>query len=189
MTDQEMKTAWQNEPDADELSEMANEIKRSFDWKKAVEDSAPSIDVEEQWKRFRANHPMKTSLSGWHRWAVAASLLLLCSIGFALGWPFLKEWRRGSLPAVAKQDITVVETDNTVLEDSTKLTFRNSALSSILEEIARRHDAEVDYKCQEELYMYVELEKAWSLQQCIDFLNHFEHVNLSLSADNTIVAQ
>lgn len=188
MTEQELKTAWQNEPDADELSEMAKELKKAYATK-MTETSTPSIDIEEQWQKFNANHSVKTQEKDWQRWAVAASLLLLCGIGFALGWPYLKVWTSDSNPAADEQIPAIVSADDTITEDSTKLTFRNTGLSNILDEIAQRHGAKVIYKCSEEIYLYVELEKAWSLQQCIDFLNHFDHVNLSLSADNTIVAQ
>lgn len=124
-----------------------------------------------------------------HRWAIAASMLLLCFLGVALGWPYVQEWKsQKSSPLQTEVSAIRSETD-TVNEDDTKLTFSNAGLKVILQEIAARHEAQVRYRCQEEVYSYVELEKSWSLQQCVDFLNHFERVNLKLTSDNIIVAE
>lgn len=189
MTEQEYQTAWQNEPDRKELSEMATEVSWTFAYKKAKENT-PNVDVDKEWQRFCANHVVRNKQhNSWHRWAIAASMLLLCSLGFALGWSYIREWR-SQKSSPLQTEVSAVRRDNeTVKEDNTKLTFSNAGLKSILQEIAARHGAQVRYRCQEEIYLYVELEKSWSLQQCVDFLNHFERVNLKLAADNIIVAE
>lgn len=189
MTEQEYKTAWENEPDSRELSEMAAEVRRSFAYTIA-KDETPTIDVDKEWQRFRANHAIeKEHHKGWQRWAIAASMLLLCTLGLAIGWPYFRECK--SPKVTQSQSITVADQNasDSFLEDDTKLTFRNTELKAILQEIAARHGAQVRYRCVEEIRLYVELEKSWTLQQCVDFLNHFEHVNLRLSPDNTIIAE
>lgn len=189
MTEQEYKTAWQNEPDSNELSEMATEVRRSFAYKDAKENT-PAVDVDQEWQRFCANHTIRDEHhKDWHRWAIAASMLLLCSLGLALGWPYIREWKlQRSSPRQTEVSAIRSET-GTLNEDDTKLTFRNAGLQTILQEIAARHGAQVRYRCHEEIYLYVELEKSWSLQQCVDFLNHFDRVNLKLTPDNIIVAE
>ena len=189
MAEQEYQTAWQNEPDCKELSEMATEVSRTFAYKKAKENT-PNVDVDKEWQRFCANHVVRDKQhNSWHRWAIAASMLLLCSLGLALGWPYIREWKsQKSSPQQTEVSAVRSETD-TFNEDETKLTFHNAGLKVILQKIAARHEAQVRYRCQEEIYLYVELEKSWSLQQCVDFLNHFEHVNLKLTSDNIIVAE
>lgn len=189
MTEQENKTIWQNEPDSKELTEMAAEVSRSYAWKKAEEQS-PAIDVDREWQRFCTDHPVRTAPHrGWHRWAIAASMLLLCTIGLALGWPYFREWKSPKASHI-ETDIPATDCANdSILEDGTKLTFRDTELHAILLELAGRHGAQVRYRNTEEVRLYVELEKSWSLQQCVDFLNHFERVNLKLTPDNVIVAE
>lgn len=186
MTEQEYKEAWRNETDANELATMADELKKSYAWKK-VQATTPTVDVEEQWSKFRAHHPMPQPSAGWHRWAVAASMLLLCSIALAIGWTIRERTPKHS--AIQTPEATATAPCDSIHEDSTKLTFRNTSLRVILNEIAQRHGAQVRDRSHDELYLYVELEKDWTLQQCIDFLNHFEHVQLSLTSDNVIVAE
>lgn len=189
MTVQENKTMWQNEPDSRELSEMAADVRRSYTWKRA-EELSPAIDVDEEWQKFRANHILKKEHhNGWHRWAVAASMLLLCTIGLALGWSYFREWTSPKTAPLQIESSSSKCTNDTIIEDNTKLKFRNAGLNTILQEIAARHGTQVRYCCREEIYLYVELEKSWSLQQCVDFLNHFDRVNLKLSQDNIIVAE
>lgn len=184
MTDQEYKKAWQDEPDAQELSDMAKKVRNSY----AHKYDAPSPDVNEEWKSFESKHLSKRPANGWHRSAVAASMLLLCTICVAWGWTYMKEWKtKNKTP----QTIQTPQTSQTLQpsEDSTFLVFENAELKTILQEIAVSHEARVDYRCKEEVYLYVKLDKSWSLKQSIDFLNHFERVNLTLTPDNTIVAR
>lgn len=190
MTEQEYRTTWQNEPDSNELAEMAAVVSRSYAWQKADE-PARAIDVDREWQRFCANHAVSNPQrkGWWHGWAIAASMLLLCTIGLAVGWPYLREWKSPK----ASQSQTVIVADqnagDSILEDDTKLTFRDAELKAILQEIAARHGAQVRYRCSEEIRLYVELEKSWTLQQCVDFLNHFERVNLRLTSDNILIAE
>ena len=164
-----------------------NEVRLSYLWKRNTKD-IPAIDIDKEWQSFCNNHPQIGSKRiGWHRWAIAASMLLLCSIGLALGWKHLIK-----TPAVVPSEaeaINSVIVNDSILEDSTKLTFRNTALNTILQEIAVRHEAKVRNKCNEDIYLYVELEKSWTLQECVEFLNHFDRVNLKLTQDNVIVAE
>lgn len=187
MKEQENKTAWQQEPDSRGLAEMAEEVKRSYERRRA-EEQAPPVDVEAEWQRFGRQHPaVRRSWFEVHRWAVAASMLLLCSLGLALGWHQL---RTAPSPALAEAEVpAAVPTVDAVSEDSTRWTFRNASLRTVLQVIAERHEAQVRYRCGEEIYLYVELEKAWTLQQCVDFLNHFDRVNLKLTSDFVIVAE
>lgn len=184
MTDQEYKKAWQDEPDAQELSDMAKKVRNSY----AHKYDAPSPDVNEEWKSFESKHLSKRPANGWHRWAVAASMLLLCTICVALGWNYFKAWTVSNSP-INEDQAFIQSSNNTTQEDSTFLVFENAELKTILQEIAVLHDTRVDYRCKAEMFLYVKLDKSWSLKQCIDFLNHFERVNLMLTPDNTIVAQ
>lgn len=184
MTEQEYKTAWEKEPDAHELAEMAEKVKRTYT---LGTEAVPQVDVDEEWRKFSTRHPMMTTGSnGWHRWAVAASLLLVCTLGLAWGWNYM----RNAQPAqTAAEPPTVGQANDTMHEDDTRMTFSDATLLTILQELATRHGAQVRYHGTEEIRLYVELEKSWTLQQCVDFLNHFEHVSLRLTADNIIVAE
>lgn len=175
MTEQDNKAAWQHE--------------------------APAIDVEAEWQRFCAEHPQVKGHSqpvralppgsprrGWHRWAVAASMLLLCTLGLALGWGYLRKAPSVRTPEAATMPQPVLASDS-IVDDDTRLTFRDASLQTILQEVAARHGAQLRYRGGEEVRLYVELEKSWSLQECVDFLNHFERVNLKLVQGNIIVAE
>lgn len=187
MTDQDYKTAWQNEPDAQELSEMANDVRCAYAHKNH-DATTPNIDVEKEWKQFQSKHLQTSPAFGWRRWVVAASMLLLFGIGIALGWPYLKEWNLSKRQNIENQANSTLS-ERSTFDDSTQFVYENAELKSILKDIAELHDAKVDYRCKEDIFLYVKLEKSWSLKKCIDFLNHFERVNLSLTEDNTIVAQ
>lgn len=187
MTDQEYKTAWQNEPDAQELSKMAKDVRGAYAYKKH-ETAPPNIDVEKEWKQFQSKHLQSDPAFGWRRWVIAASMLLLCGIGIAFGWPYLKEWKLSQRLNIENRT-NPTQTESSPFDDSTQLVFENADLKTILINIAELHDAKVDYRCKEEIFLYVKLEKSWTLKECIDFLNHFERVNLTLTEDNTIVAK
>ena len=183
MANQEYETAWQNEPDVRELTEMARMVRISYDQKKSVQ----SVDVEEQWKKFTAKHPVSDVLQGWRRWAIAASLLLLCGIALAIGWPYIKEWS-AAIEEIKEVQIEQPKEDE-FSENSSTLFFWNANLKTILQEIVKRQDAKLDYRCKNDVFLYVELEKSWTLKQCVDFLNHFDRVNLILTEDNIVVAR
>lgn len=187
MIEQENKPAWQNEPDGKELEKMAAEVKHSYAIGASTENQVV-VNVEEEWNKFCVKHPLVRHNSiGWQRWAIAASMLMLCTIGLAFGWKYLI-----NTPAVLPSEADVVNiaiANDSIHEDSNRLTFRNTSLNTILDELAKRHGAKVRVKSVEDIYLYVELEKSWSLQECVDFLNHFERVNLKLTHDNIIVSE
>lgn len=168
-------------------NKLEKEVRLSYAWKRNTEE-IPAVDIDKEWQHFCTDHTVvKSKRIGWQRWSVAASMLLLCTIGLALGWRYLIK-----NPAIEPSKIEIANTviaNDTILEDSTKLTFRNTALNTILQEIAVRHEAQVRYRCREDIYLYVELEKSWTLQECVDFLNHFDRVNLKVTQDNVIVAE
>lgn len=166
---------------------LEKEVRLSYIWKRNTKD-IPAVNIDKEWQHFCTDRMKVASRRiGWQRWSIAASMLLLCTIGLAFGWRHLIK-NPAIEPSKTEMSNTVIAND-TILEDSTKLTFRNTTLSTILQEIAARHQAKVRFRCQEDVFLYVELEKSWNLQECVDFLNHFDRVNIKLTQDNTIVAE
>ena len=186
MANKEYETAWQKEPDNTELTEMARMVSLSYANKKD-ESTKPSVEVEEQWKKFTVKHPVSDVSQGWRRWSIAASLLLLCGIALAIGWSYIKEWS-ATTPKLNVEQIEQPNEDE-FSENSSTLFFRNANLKSILQEIVKRQEARLDYRCENDIFLYVELEKSWTLKQLVDFLNHCDRVNLILTEDNIVVAR
>lgn len=187
MTDNKNYTSETLDP---QLQQMADEVKQAYKQTKQ-EEKSPSVD--EAWKQFNDKYhvkedPVAPSLAPrrnfWKRYGVAACLLLACMVAVAI-----------TIVRSEKVDASLSEElgerseeymDEEIEENETSIIYRNVALSQIVEQLALTHHASVNYLASADIRLYVELDRSWTLQESIDFLNHFEHVNLELTSDQTI---
>lgn len=180
--------------DDPQLQQMAEEVQQAYELKKQGE-KAPAVD--EAWKRFNAKYRVTEEVSPsitprhsfWKRYGVAASLLLACMVAVAItvvrNVAFPPSEETDASPS-AELNAAMDDIPEEIEENETTIVYRNIALSQIVEQLAQEHNARVEYLASGDVRLYVELDRSWSLQQSLDFLNHFEQVNLSLTSDQVI---
>ena len=218
----------QQQPDSQELSEMAALVQQSL----AAEQAAtPTPSADEAWQRFAARHGIdqepgmehsydeprikhtepgiKPRPTLWRRWGIAASVALACMVVVAMSLPSVRHWV-GSVPFTGTEQSAVPTPAPAeaaeVVESEQGVAFRNVPLSDVLQWVAENYHTRVEIKdlasvsdhrqptasghdTATELRLYVELDRGWTLQECISFLNRFEQVNLTLTSDNVIVTE
>ena len=187
MTDNKNYTSETLDP---QLRQMADEVAEAYDLTKQ-EAKSPSVD--EVWKQFNAKYHVKEESvtpslapchSFWKRYGVAVCLLLACMV--AVAYSLVRSEESGASLSeelgVRSEEYKIEE----IVENETSIIYRNVALSQIVEQLAVVHNASVDYLASADIRLYVELDRSWTLQESIDFLNHFEHVHLVLTPDQTI---
>lgn len=151
--------------------------------------------------------PRQQQSTLWRRWGIAASVALACMVVVAMSVPSVRQWV-GLMPAngieqsAPTADIAADVTAE-VMESAGGVAFRNVPLSEVLQWVAENYSTQVVSTTASghelsaasandpttELRLYVELDRGWTLQECIDFLNRFEQVNLTLTSDNVIVTE
>lgn len=171
------------------------EVQQAYELKKQ-EEKAPSVD--DAWKQFNGKYHVTEETqtviaprrSFWKRYGVAASFLLVGMVAIAItavrSRMFSPDEGTGVLPV---EESGVWSEDNEldeIEENQTSVIYRNVPLSKIVEQLALEHNVRVEYIASGDVRLYVELDRSWSLQQSLDFLNHFEQVNLSLTSDKVI---
>ena len=180
-----------------QLRQMADEVAEANDLTKQ-EAKSPSVD--EAWKQFNAKYHVKEenvtpSLaprhSFWKRYGVAACLLLACVVAVAITIVRREEVgvRSKEVGVSLSEELGVRSEEykvEEIVENETSIIYRNVALSQIVEQLAVAHNASVIFLASADIRLYVELERSWTLQESIDFLNHFEHVHLVLTPEQTI---
>lgn len=187
MTDNKNYTSETLDP---QLRQMADEVAEAYELTKQ-ETKSPSVD--EAWKQFNAKYHVKEERlapslaprhSFWKRYGVAACLLLACVVAVAITIV-----RREEVGASLSEELgeRSDEYNNEDIEEyETSIIYRNVALSRIVEQLAVAHNASVNFLASTDIRLYVEIERSWTLQESIDFLNHFEHVHLVLTPEQTI---
>ncbi len=176
-----------------QLQQMADEVQQAYELTKQ-EEKSPSVD--EAWQRFNAKYHVKEEnvapsltprRSFWKRYGVAACLLLACMVAVAI--TLVRSEKAGaslSEELGVRSEEYKGDENEMIEENETSIVYRNVALSQIVEQLALMHNAKVEYLASTEVRLYVELDRNWSLQECIDFLNHFEQVHLELTPDQII---
>lgn len=187
MTDNNNYTSETLDP---QLRQMADEVAEAYELTKQ-EAKSPSVD--EAWKLFNAKYHVKEESlapslaprhSFWKRYGVAVCLLLACVVAVAITIV-----RREEVGASLSEELgeRSDEYNNEDIEEyETSIIYRNVALSRIVEQLAVAHNASVNFLASTDIRLYVEIERSWTLQESIDFLNHFEHVHLVLTPEQTI---
>lgn len=178
-------TPWQQEPDAESLQEMSNIVGQAY---KQAETDMKDFDIDAAWRKFDALHHVTPRPSLWRRWGVAASVALVCFVAVALSVPALRQlWSSVEFPEESEAPtIVITEEEEAIEETSEAITYRNVPLSQIVAQLATRYNVPVGNFAAEDIRLYVIMERAWSLEECITFLNHFEQVNITLTHDNQI---
>lgn len=194
MTDNKNYTSETLDP---QLQQMADEVKQAYEQTKQ-EEKSPSVD--EAWKQFNDKYhvkedPVAPSLTPrrnfWKRYGVAACLLLACMVAVAITIVRSEKLGVWSVEVDASLSEELGERseeymDEEIEENETSIIYRNVALSQIVDQLALTHHVSVNYLASADIRLYVELDRSWTLQESIEFLNHFEHVNLELTSDQTI---
>lgn len=184
MKENRYTTPWQHESDAGDLQAMSDAVSEAY---KRADTQAEDIDVEAAWCKFDARHHVTSRPSLWHRWGVAASIALVCFVAVALSVPALQQFWVSATPDNEPAEPAIMTAEEACVEETAQaFSYRNVPLSEIVTQLATRFDAVVDNQAAEDIRLYVVLERQWSLEECIAFLNHFEQVNITLTNDNTI---
>ncbi|MCQ2238537.1 MAG: DUF4974 domain-containing protein [Bacteroidaceae bacterium] len=182
MTDNDIQN-WMNEPDGKELYRMACEVKRAH----AVPSAQPDVDAE--WQSFRTRHMSKKPAT-WHKFiAVAASLLLICGIGIAAILPVFRQETAQSQDTPVTPKEAQAQPKGTVTVSAESFVFHQVTLENILNQLAAHYHAQVQFANPElkSITLYVQIDKNQTLQQAVQFLNHFDKVNIRLQGDTMVV--
>lgn len=176
---------WQQEADADTLRKMHEDVRQAYAQSEEESVEVPSVDAA--WHKFDAKHHVTPRPSLWRRWSVAASIALACFVVVALSWPSLRNiWMPDEPLAETSFAGPAIQDEPTIEEDAQTISYRNVPLSEIVAQLAMRYNATVENHAAEDVRLYVVLDRQWSLAECIDFLNHFEQVSITLTNDSQI---
>lgn len=177
---------WQQEADADTLRKMHEVVRQAYAQSEEESVEVPSVDAA--WHKFDAKHHVTPRPSLWRRWSVAASIALACFVVVALSWPSLRNsWMPEEPEAETSVTHPAIQEETAVEEDEQSISYRNVPLSEIVSQLAARYGATVvNHATTEDVRLYVVLDRQWCLAESIDFLNHFEQVNITLTNDNQI---
>ena len=183
-----IKAEWLNEPDSEELQQMATVVRESY-VNSLPDEALPCPDVDAAWEEFARKHRVQSKHRGWQKWIAAACVLLISVVGYAAfqtlkpasETPALQQETLTSAAVPFAATLTEVETDD--------LVYHNVSLKQIVEELASLHGAKVSFQRNvSEVRLYTQLSRKWTLAECISFLNKFDQVNLQLE-HNTITVK
>ncbi|MCF0186684.1 MAG: DUF4974 domain-containing protein [Bacteroidaceae bacterium] len=174
-----------NESDGQELYRMACDVKCVF-----AQPETPDVNVE--WQRFSTRYIPSKQQSRRKLWAIAVSILLVVGVCMAAIIPHFSSWQsleQTSASSLLKLD-KGLEGKATMERDST-FVFDHASLESILQNLSEYYQVRVEFKREEarKIMLHVEMDKSWSLRQMVQFLNHFDKVNISLSQENLIMVE
>lgn len=174
----------------------------------AMDMEISKIDVNEEWRKFATAHsdivPRKPRFTFNHRGmtriaAVFAGVVMLTGVSFA-AYHYVKTIRnnasvRTENSASADASAQKAQTADTtkvaaVTKPAVKKTFINTALGTMLPEIAGYYNIKVVFNNAsiKSLRIYYDFDSRKGINKIVDELNQFENVNLSLK-DNTLTAE
>ena len=153
-------------------------------------DRLPDVDVA--WQEFQ-----QTGQSSPRRWLKAAASIMMLS-GIAYAAVHIISRNAGvdeETPTHEVQNINSPLNDDAIVEtfttDSIPQTriFENTPLDEMVSEIAHYYNKVADIQSKEahELRLYYKWDPKDALENVVDDLNHFDHVNLAIEDDKLIV--
>lgn len=183
-----VKAEWLNEPDSEELQQMATAVRESY-VNSLPDEVLPCPDVDAAWERFAQQHVQPTKHSVWKKGIVAVCILLVSVVGYAAYQTLIPAPETPAVQEEALTNATVPSAATLTEKETDDLVYHNVSLKLIVEELASLHGAKVSFQRNvSEIRLYTQLSKKWTLAECISFLNKFDQVNLQLE-HNTITVK
>ena len=162
------------DPEVRELMEAAAQLKQAMTWENESKNTA---NVDAEWHRFSKTHYNESKpRRGWLK--VAATFI---SVLFITGMAF------ATIHIV--RNVVEKDTKAPVLVMATPVVFDNVTLDSIAKDIAAYHHIGMDLQNGQakQLRFYFVWKRNDSLQEVVEKLNMFEHVNMAVEDGKLII--
>lgn len=181
-----------SDAEAQELMEATAQLKRAM---KNDEFSISEQEIEDEWQAFAANHlaeqkPQRTWLKIA---AMFIGVLFMTGIAFAAIHiikqnTVAQEMKQVEQPVI-QQPVSTGTVNNDTIAQTEPVIFDNVTLDSIAKEIADYHHIEVDLKNElaKQLRFYFVWKQDDDLQEVVEKLNMFDHVDMTIENGKLIV--
>lgn len=181
-----------SDAEAQELMEATAQLKRAM---KNDEFSISEQEIEDEWQTFAANHlaeqkPQRTWLKIA---AMFIGVLFMTGIAFAAIHIIkqntgAQEMKQVEQPVI-QQPVSTGTVNNDTIAQTEPVIFDNVTLDSIAKEIADYHHIEVDLQNElaKQLRFYFVWKQDDDLQEVVEKLNMFDHVDMAIENGKLIV--
>lgn len=181
-----------SDAEAQELMEATAQLKRAM---KNDEFSISEQEIEDEWQAFAANHlaeqkPQRTWLKIA---AMFIGVLFMTGIAFAAIHIIkqntgAQEMKQVEQPVI-QQPVSTGTVNNDTIAQTEPVIFDNVTLDSIAKEIADYHHIEVDLQNElaKQLRFYFVWKQDDDLQEVVEKLNMFDHVDMAIENGKLIV--
>lgn len=181
-----------SDAEAQELMEATAQLKRAM---KNDEFSISEQEIEDEWQAFAANHlaeqkPQRTWLKIA---AMFIGVLFMTGIAFAAIHIIkqntgAQEMKQVEQPVI-QQPVSTGTLNNDTIAQTEPVIFDNVTLDSIAKEIADYHHIEVDLQNElaKQLRFYFVWKQDDDLQEVVEKLNMFDHVDMTIENGKLIV--
>lgn len=181
-----------SDAEAQELMEATAQLKRAM---KNDEFSISEQEIEDEWQAFAANHlaeqkPQRTWLKIA---AMFIGVLFMTGIAFAAIHiikqnTVAQEMKQVEQPVI-QQPVSTGTVNNDTIAQTEPVIFDNVTLDSIAKEIADYHHIEVDLQNElaKQLRFYFVWKQDDDLQEVVEKLNMFDHVDMAIENGKLIV--
>ena len=162
-----------------------------------VNEDKMSDIIDEEWQKFEIEH-FETKQRSWNWMQIAAIFVgVLMFSGIAYAAVHIISRNSGVDEKAQTQEVRISDslknhtTAETLTADSIPQTriFENTPLDEMVSEIAHYYNKVADIQSKEahELRLYYKWDPKDALENVVDDLNHFDHVNLTIEGDKLIV--
>jgi ferric-dicitrate binding protein FerR (iron transport regulator) len=181
-----------SDAEAQELMEATAQLKRAM---KNDEFSISEQEIEDEWQAFAANHlaeqkPQRTWLKIA---AMFIGVLFMTGIAFAAIHIIkqntgAQEMKQVEQPVI-QQPVSTATVNNDTIAQTEPVIFDNVTLDSVAKEIADYHHIEVDLQNElaKQLRFYFVWKQDDDLQEVVEKLNMFDHVDMTIENGKLIV--
>ncbi len=181
-----------SDAEAQELMEATAQLKRAM---KNDEFSMSEQEIEDEWQAFAANHlseqkPQRTWLKIA---AMFIGVLFMTGIAFAAIHiikqnTVAQEMKQVEQPVI-QQPVSTGTVNNDTIAQTEPVIFDNVTLDSIAKEIADYHHIEVDLQNElaKQLRFYFVWKQDDDLQEVVEKLNMFDHVDMAIENGKLII--
>ena len=184
------------DPEVRELIEATAQLKQAMTWENASKNTA---NVDAEWQRFSKTHYTKSKhRRGWVKVAATfIGILFITGMAFAAIHIARSVVEKDTKAPTQETQISdshqpAILTDtikNDTIAMATQVVFDNVTLDSIAKDIAAYHHIGMDLQNDQakQLRFYFVWKRDESLQEVVEKLNMFEHVNMTVEDNKLIV--
>ena len=181
-----------SDAEAQELMEATAQLKRAM---KNDEFSISEQEIEDEWQAFAANHlaEQKPQCTWLKIAAMFIGVLFMTGIAFAAIHIIkqntgAQEMKQVEQPVI-QQPVSTGTVNNDTIAQTEPVIFDNVTLDSIAKEIADYHHIEVDLQNElaKQLRFYFVWKQDDDLQEVVEKLNMFDHVDMTIENGKLIV--